>query len=194
MIPKGGLILEALRSAVHGHLLRESHGGRILVEYAEAIQSRALDPALVDVVHQMPGQVWTIYEAMPVAAFHSLIRAGEAIAFRVDLGTDAFRDQDRIRIRECLSGLPKPFSATFVGGSEDSDGYLWWAHSIALEGDNGRTIRLAPRKVPLEIGYTLGASSLTHLRRQGGLARWPYGSRYLHVVVEVHVKPAQTSR
>lgn len=85
------------------------------------------------------------------------------------------------------------FYGTFYGGLADQDGSFTWKSNVefnvqrydgaAKKVRKPRPVSVAPRTVPLEVGYTKGSRTMLHLGADLGLARWPYGSEAITVFV-----------
>jgi|GEM_PF-5594423 len=78
-------------------------------------------------------------------------------------------------------------------GLADQDGSFTWKSTVkfsvqrydgtAKKVRKPRPVSVAPRTVPLEVGYTKGSRTMLHLSADLGLARWPYGSEAITVFV-----------
>src|ERR1044072_3983302 len=98
----------------------------------------------------------------------------------IELGAHPGRDKDQAGNDAKLKELPSPFSASFEGGAGDCDGWFSWGQSVTVHHHMGEgehlTVRYPASGVPLEVGRTEPETTVWHLRRDGGVARWPYGS------------------
>jgi hypothetical protein len=79
-------------------------------------------------------------------------------------------------------------------GNDDDDGRLEWRHPIQIrhEMDRGEplVVTYPPSGVPLELGHTEPETTVQHLARDGGDARWPYG----HVLITLLLSNCTTGR
>lgn len=83
----------------------------------------------------------------------------------IPLGDKAVQANNKI-----LSKLPRPFSATFTGGTQGPDGY------VKADG-----VRNLPSATPLEVGSTCPPILIFRAWRHGCFARWPYGSKFIYL-------------
>lgn len=78
--------------------------------------------------------------------------------------------------------------------NDDDDGRLEWRHPIQIshEMDRGEPLVVIypPSGVPLEIGHTEPETTVQHLARDGGVARWRYG----HVLITMLLSTCTTGR
>lgn len=107
--------------------------------------------------------------------------------FTVQTGGKPGPDADREGNAEKLEYLPEPFTATiqqvdtFIG---TADGYIEWSETITASTARG-PVTLNPGQVALEIGYMPSGKIWGHVitGHYGGLARWPYRSDRIAVMV-----------
>ncbi len=160
-----------------------------LHEVLQGLNSARTDPpALHGVVSQPWGKKrfdWYDAAGMYEVALH--LQAGLCVALRVDLGQRPGRDREEATNQAKLDTLPAPFNAWCASGNADDDGRLEWASEIGVahEVDGGERIVVAypPSGVPIEIGYTEPETTVFHLVRDGGVARWPYGHESMTVLL-----------
>lgn len=147
---------------------------------------------------------WPLEQVAAFTALHTKICAGEILL--VQIGTALMRggpkaDAQRKENAQALARLPAPFHAdvdlTQNGG--DADGTLKWDAPIRMDAASG-VVFLGPCRLdlkqpvpivrtvadgwaPLEIGSTTPSRTLLHLLEAGAVARWPYGSDHIWLLV-----------
>lgn len=88
---------------------------------------------------------------------------------------------------KCLE--TSPFSAKFIGGLGDDDGSLSWNRSTLFTAGSSwndqSEVEIKERQVPLEVGYTRSETTFKHIILETGVARWPYGSKWITILVPV---------
>jgi hypothetical protein len=127
----------------------------------------------------------SLAEAYAFAQLWYMLWAGELAVTRLAIGQEPFADADVDGNDEVLQQLSRTSgvrcSARFWGGLADDDGYVRIEQPIWLELVNfsGEKVQDGPDGLdyPLEVGYQLWSKTLHTLRTRGKLARWPYGSR-----------------
>ena len=132
-----------------------------------------------------------IYDAAFFADIHTGIQSGQILTALIDLEEEPSADKMIEENKTKLASLPSPFHSTIWCGTADCDGELGWRSSIKcgqIVGDIEKSELIQPRTVPLEIGDTEAWTTLAHLGREGGLARWPYGSKKIYLFVTVDKK------
>jgi hypothetical protein len=82
-----------------------------------------------------------------------------------------------------VSTLQPPFSGEFFGGTGDDDGYISW--DVPLDAGGGLTEPIPPSILPLEVGYTAAWTTIRHCFCATGVARWPYGSNRIYLLIRV---------
>jgi len=130
------------------------------------------------------------YDWYDAAAFDEVIVHAQhgwvAISF-IAVGAHPGRDRDLTGNREKLARLPEPFHAAVTSGGFDCDGWLEWRQAIDIEhpllDETQLRLRFPPSGVPLEIGHTEPETTIWHLRSEGGVARWPYESSHLALIL-----------
>lgn len=131
--------------------------------------------------HGQPRRGW--YEVAAIDAVALYLQHGHIVVHFLDVGMSPKSDRSRTANDAALSGLPEPWEARFWGGAGDDDGYLAWTRpvDIAHRLVTNKTIvaRFQPAQIPLEAGSTQPETTMWHLTRSGGVARWPYGSNQI---------------
>ncbi|MFD6490700.1 hypothetical protein [Streptomyces sp. NPDC060188] len=147
---------------------------------------------------------WPPEQAAAYLRLHTGLMRGEFGRVGIDVShspdSDANREQNASRLGE----LPHPFRATVdvEQNFADCDGRLQWVKPIRIERSVGAAyydhglpspILLAQEivgsAVPLEIGVSHPSRTLLHLLQEGGVARWPYGSSTVTLLINVRKLP-----
>jgi hypothetical protein len=138
-----------------------------------------------------------IEQILLIGLAHVEICSGQIIRTMVRADGEPHADSGRHANALALSDLPHPFTAQvdLTQYNCDSDGTMSWAEPIeassyTADQDDHRAglqeiVVADPRSVPLEIGSTLPSRTLMHLREARGVARWPYGTDWIHVWLAV---------
>lgn len=160
------------------------------------------DPGYVAAVGQMflyRPEKWPLEQAAAFMRVHAKIGAGEVALCGIEVGAYAAADREREANTAALADLPGPFDARVDqrqnGG--DYDGRLRWHEPIDVylagepRGDGtwaeeeGSWSTTRAGWAPLEIGYTMPSRTLLHLLEFGAVARWPYDSNSITLLVDV---------
>jgi hypothetical protein len=100
-------------------------------------------------------------------------------------------------LHDMLIQLRDPFRAVFLGGAGDSDGTFEWDSPIELthqQGDGTELhLRYEPTSVPLEVGHVAPETVPWHIRYEGGIARWPYGSESIALLLTTRRYPGRSA-
>lgn len=142
-----------------------------------------------DIVFQKPTRFGlTIYDSAACQRFLLWLMSGDLLCRNIYIGEVPWPDKEVARNRRCLARIASPFSTKLWCGLADFDGTLKWDGRVSFArvdpGNDKRTSRVAcPCDIPLEVGYTEASRTIIHLSMSPGLARWPYGSKYLKVFI-----------
>ncbi len=142
---------------------------------------------------------YDLYDAWCFAQFHYKLTTGAIARTRVSIGIAPFADNKVDENDLALSNLPFPFSGSFWGGTQDQDGLIKWNTPILAEtseckGGNDVNIDddiiqywvIPPGILPLEVGYMdCSKSYFYQVSGKQGVARWPYGSRDIHLLLNL---------
>jgi hypothetical protein len=181
-------------------MLSDDRASAVLNATVRKFRQRDYDPRYVTAIGQMRQDpaYWPLPQVAAYLSIHAGINSGEyalfTVATRGEPGPDADRDGNAAK----LANLKRPFAAhlDMAQNAADQDGQFFWnkdvrsTRSTGLPAINGCesvpvTIpyRLYPAMAPLEVGTTLPSRTLAHLRVEGRVAHWPYGSRQMTVLV-----------
>jgi len=152
---------------LYAHAWYAARLGGIILRLNDPTASRS---ALDDVVTQRPGSTpYDHYDAAALYEVGRLLDDGQYVIGVVALQTGRHPGQPRHR-----SALPDPFVATHA---RDGTFQLHWTSGITVTHaafcDRPLTVTYQPSEVVLELGYINPALTIWHMRRSGGLARWP---------------------
>ncbi|MFZ1268440.1 MAG: hypothetical protein WAU95_18445 [Anaerolineae bacterium] len=171
--------------------------------YLAALRSGGFEAWYVDILLQEHSAPPDIYDAFWFAHLHTGLCVGDILWARIELGQQPLGDKLTEQNCQILRGLHKPFSLTngigergpsetrfsaaFVGGSAGADGHLRWDGVLDISNYsklNHVTVvrQLTSNVVPLEVGFVSMTTIVQHLLYARGVARWPYGSRYLTIL------------
>lgn len=127
----------------------------------------------------------SLAEAYAFAQLWRMLWAGELAMVRLAIGREPLPDAEVNGNDGALQQLSKMSgvrcSAQFWGGLADQDGFIRLEQTVRLELVNfsAQEVWDGPDglEYPLEVGYQLWSKTLHVLRTHGKLARWPYGSK-----------------
>lgn len=171
---------------------------RDFAETVLSIMRRLNDPnalarPLDDVVSQPWGRQrrdW--YDGAAQVEIGAELQVGLLVIALIEVGAPPGRDREQAGNQQKLDRLSSPYSAWCASGNDD--GRLEWRHPIQIshEMDGGEPLVVVypPSGVPLEIGHTEPETTVQHLARDGGVARWPYG----HVLITLLLSTCTTGR
>jgi len=172
---------------VNKKMSQSEHWEPVLRQYITKIKSRFWEKDYVNCCFQLAKSNVDVYAAYCFAHFHSWVSIGKVLMAAVDIGCEPKEDSDISGNHAMLQSLPKPFSAAFWGGHDDCDGYVKWSEPIEFGQIDctGREIvvEIPPKSIPLEVGWTRPDSSIYHILREKGLARWAYSSKRIYLFV-----------
>ena len=139
------------------------------------------------------GGAWNGRSYGQLAAFATLdmlIFNRRLALIQVAVGTTPSRDADRAENAAALASLPAPFAADLclTQNGADFDGTLRWGNAIDVKAfpggdDDWFTVPTPRTTVPLEVGSCKASRILLHVWKYGAVARWPYGSTDLWIMV-----------
>ncbi|WP_449346092.1 hypothetical protein [Streptomyces xanthochromogenes] len=185
-------------------LLWEHETARALVDLRRAHATGALGP-WADVVGQRRMRLrdagWPMEQYAALLETHARVAAGRVAAAVLAVEKGPSGDACRTANGQVLDRLPHPFEAWVdphqVSGEQD--GILTWSQPVRMRRSTGLSIQsrcsrtgavlspvtMGPASLPLEIGDTLPSRTWAHLEQDGGVARWPYGSVFVWLLVDL---------
>ena len=161
--------------------------------------------AVIGQIHPRAG-AWPREQIASYLIVHANLMGGWFGQVKIDVGTEPARDVERQRNAAALADLPHPFQAWVdleQNADPNGDGWLEWSETITIGKSTGDGIeqpdgsiqpRIVPHEiesgftkgVPIEIGATKPSRTLGHLYgRYWGVARWPYGSRFITLLLNL---------
>jgi hypothetical protein len=172
---------------VNEKMTQSEHWEPVLRQYITRIKTGFWSEDYVNSCFQLTHGNVDVYAAYCFAHFHSWIGIGKVLMAGIEIGCEPKKDSDVDGNHQALQSLPKPFEAAFWGAHDDCDGYVKWTEPIEFGQTDctGREIvvEISPRSVPLEVGLTRPDRTIYHILGEHGLARWPYGSKWIHLFV-----------
>lgn len=141
----------------------------------------------------------TLPQVHAAVLVNGMLHSGEVKIATINLREVPLSDSQEKGNQAKLLRLPSPFEALVCcerGRGADDDGQVAWRKPARFDplscegGDEPEPCpctTMAPEEirqgcVPLEIGTTLPSKTLVHLKLDGGVARWPYGSEKVYVM------------
>ncbi len=195
------------------NFMNEPDSMEIVAGYLRNMRSGDYEKGFIDVVFQKWERFreYTVEDAVAFMLVHAHLHMGKIAKADIDLGCEPFSDKEIEKNDTALkNGLEKisalgplpfnpndpmservtcKFSGEFWGGLADEDGFVEWKDNakfwIFKEGKSDHTTKIAGRRVPLEVGYTMPGRTLAHLRSDRAIARWPHGSKILTILAFV---------
>ena len=159
--------------------------------YLEAIETGAIGRAYCDVIVQANDQIDTIdfVEAYWFARIHAAIYDGLIAFTSVVVGSQPLANGDEAGNQAILGSIRGPISVAFSPGrgnrGDAGDGTASWAAPLELR-THGGSIIVEPGSAPLEVGTTRATTTFRHLTTgAGAVARWPYGSDNIWLLVRL---------
>jgi hypothetical protein len=149
---------------------------------------------------------WPLEQVVSFGRVHHRIEAGELGRIPIRAGGHPWSDKEREHNALLLADLPHPFVAELdmTQNCADSDGLLRWTEPVEVQVATGRTEAstgvgaravlanaiIRPGSVPLEVGYTMPSRTALHAHEDRGVARWPYHSDWIWLIVSMaHFAP-----
>lgn len=130
---------------------------------------------------------YDIHETFCFLKIWSDILLGHILTARISVFNNPQKNDDIVVNNTILSKLIHPFKAEFIPSQSGDDGYFQWSTDIELQqevrdlkdhkGNKSKInyIRVPPRHIPLEVGYTSSQKTYEYLyMTTGAVARFPY--------------------
>ncbi|MFF5993949.1 hypothetical protein AAGS61_04190 [Lysinibacillus sp. KU-BSD001] len=158
-----------------------------MLSFTGRIRSKEFDSELINaIVMKRKSDDLNIYDAYVIYKILNFIEQDLILYKKIFIGEGPHKDKCRDENNAILSKLPSEFEAEFYpssGASFYNDGYFKVRDgNIEFELKQSRDKFSVPElSVPLEVGTTESYTSFNHISFEGGLARWPYGSEYIHL-------------
>jgi hypothetical protein len=169
-------------------LLEDPSAMANLAGYVGAVRAGRFDERWVRVVVHKAHQL-ELTDYFSFAVLHVLLCRGELSISTVRVGAPPRSDREVVGNNRLLQSLAPPFEASVNCRLAERDGEIRWVEPIEATVFSFRDGRMyteqrqqPPSSCALEVGYTAGTRTLTHLTTRGMVARWPYGSREITIV------------
>jgi len=191
------------RGTVHGTVFEDVMSDRLakhpeiattVAEVMGRLRNRTMyEQGLVDAILQK----WerspvNFYDAYGFLNAYALIVLGHWRVAKIHIGSGPAGDNAAEENNRRLQGLNPQFSAVFDGGWGDHDGMFRWHDHLHLGGHvcvdgelvDGPELAIGPGSISLEVGTQAVSKTLFQMHEQGAIARWPYNSDYIWVIVD----------
>ncbi|MGH2868103.1 MAG: hypothetical protein ACRDNK_11130 [Solirubrobacteraceae bacterium] len=182
----------AWRDEVDERIVADPDRAAQLLQQIQRLNSRASVSALDDVVSQpwsRRRRDW--YDAAAIVEVAEQLQIGFWAIASVPLGAEPGKDRDELANQTKLDKLKTPYSAWCATGVGDDDGGLEWDAPIrirhVMHEEEPLVLEYPASGVPLEIGHTEPETTIFHLRRDGGVARWPYRDQNVTLLLSTGV-------
>lgn len=194
------------------HMIDHPGASRLLADTRQRFKLPAGHPAAFDddyaaaigqTLRSTPAS-WPMEQVAAFAAVHAMVCTGEVA--QVLIGAEGLNggpvvDRRREENAAQLADLPDPFQAAVDADQSgaECDGTLKWDVPITMDAASGLVLLDSCRRgvkqpvsvvttaaagwAPLEIGTTMASRTLLHLLEEGAVARWPYGSDCIRLLV-----------
>ena len=183
--------------------MQDSPIGRQNMAFVQHSINCESDESYLDMLGQHPWHSasgsWAPEQLACMTALHSDITEGRIATACIKVGAEPGPDREREENAALLATLPHPFKAdlSLTQHMADSDGGFRWTKGIQVHVQTGTVIDdpdgvprsdavrvpIKPMSVALEVGSTLPSRTIWHMRREFGVARWPYGSDVIWLMV-----------
>lgn len=189
-------------------MMHDAGAAPVLAETHEKLRRHGFDSSYVDVIGQPdPRAGWPMEQAAAFLHVHSALNSGRFARVDIELHEEPGSDRGGREANAAVVGdLPSPFVGwvdTAQNCSPTGDGSVSWAEPIwtrrstgfgSTDADGATTaisedFQIRPygtngSGVPLEIGSTKASVTAAHLARFRGVARWPYGSTVMTILLD----------
>jgi len=176
-----GIYRCAVQLAVEQWLRSDATAGLVLMEYLDKMRS-GFYGELLDVIGQRSDRApnYDVYDAYAFALVNMARATGELVQTNIELSVTPKADKEVEENNRRLQQLQPLFTAKFYGGTADDDGFVEWTQPILACTPGKNEVWKVPKgQIRLEVGTTSPIRTLFHIRREGGIARWAYGSTKL---------------
>ena len=188
---------QATKKIVDDLLENDAEWRDCLYDYLRKLKSGYFHKETVDsLLQKFERFPYDIYDAYCYAKLHHLLLTEKIASALVYKGATPRGDKE-IEYHNFILAKREDshFFGEFWGGLADDDGYFSWDVPLNFEVKKGsltddkierKSVIIEPRRLPLEVGYTAGSTTILHLFSSGGVARWPYGSEdiFLYILTD----------
>jgi hypothetical protein len=174
-------------------MLYSPSAAQVLAETRQSLRSGRIDAAYRDRIGQTQHRAtyWPPEQAAAFLRVHTGLMSGEFAMALIEVGEMPAGDAARHVNVDRLSRVQPAFTVRVdvEQSHAEGDGEFSWAAPVRAQRSTGRSLsgdatprpeliahEVPPGCVPLEIGLTFPSRTLMHLLKHGGVARWPYQS------------------
>jgi hypothetical protein len=198
---------EQMAAKLMDQMLYSPSAAQVLAETRQALRSGRMDATYRDRIGQTQHRAayWPPEQAAAFLRVHAGLTSGEFAVALLEVGEVPAGDADRRVNAERLARMHPAFAARLDAeqSNAEGDGEVCWTASIRAQRSTGRPIsggatpspqlsahEVPPGCVPLEIGLTFPSRTLLHLLKHGGVARWPYQSTVVALLLNTQTEGA----
>ena len=182
----GNVYHQSAMDAIHRQMASDSNWAVTAIEYVQLLDELFWGQPWQDVIYQSNrDSQTTIYDAIGLGFIHAMLCEGKVGVLKMELPDTPHSNSSVMENKRLVETLPEPFCAQYFGNSADADGHLAWTDTLMFQSKDGNQDEVTPRQIPLEIGTTNVWTTWGHLTYHGGVARVPYGSSDIHVLVTI---------
>lgn len=198
---------EQMAAKLMDQMLYSPSAAQVLAETRQGLRSGRMDAAYRDRIGQTQHRAayWPPEQAAAFLRVHSGLMSGEFAVTLLEVGEVPAGDADRSVNAERLARLHSAFEARLDAeqSNAEGDGEVRWAAPVRAQRSSGRSssdgsapspevsvYEVPPGCVPLEIGLTFPSRTLMHLIKHGGVARWPYRSTVVALLLNTQTEGA----
>lgn len=183
------------KNSLHDHVdeqMTEPGFGPVIGDVLKKIRSGWFPKWEIDCVLQKHVPWYDLYDAYAFAQIHTMMWSGEVVVVKVAMGDEPFPDACIKQNDAVMKKMVRPFVGNFYGGLRDQDGWVEWTEPVFgteffvddEDVEHKRLVEIPVGGVPLEVGSTYAARTLGHIYSDPGVARWPYGSKDMWIMVK----------
>lgn len=198
---------EQMAAKLMDQMLYSPSAAQVLAETRQGLRSGRMDAAYRDRIGQTQHRAayWPPEQAAAFLRVHTGLMSGEFAVALLEVGDMPAGDADRHVNAERLARVHPAFAARLDAeqSNAEGDGEVCWTAPIRAQRSAGRplsgdvapspeltTHEVQPGCVPLEIGLTFPSRTLMHLLKHGGVARWPYQSTVVALLLNTQSEGA----
>lgn len=176
-----------------GEKMQDPAWASVLIDTLGRMNNGFWDRSYLNVFLQKHRFKYDLFDAYTVANLHAMINSGKIARVVIDIAEHPISDSLVDEMNGILQNhMSPPFTAEFWGGNYDGDGKVEWSEEIVAQVSkvyDDRTdhfyVRVPPRSATLEVGSTTGAKTLSQVRGERAVARWPYESGEITILLLV---------
>ena len=198
---------EQMATKLMDQMLYSPSAAQVLAETRQGLRSGRIDAAYRDRIGQTQHRAayWPPEQAAAFLRVHTGLMSGEFAVALLEVGEVPAGDADRIVNAERLARLHPAFAARLDAeqSNAERDGEMGWTEPVRAQRSTGQSssdgeapipamsvYQVPPGCVPLEIGLTFPSRTLMHLLKHGGVARWPYQSTVVALLLNTQAEGA----